>query len=225
MPLSDALRKVKGFLVETEPGDDEPVSATPFPTAPGEPAPVPRATKTLEQIAREQPGPSLEEIKVPAAPTQPVERPDGTVDYGAIYAMAGLPHAPFSAEQVLEILASLPEALPMEAKRATLKVTLNAMSATMGVTPETVVADASRKLTALGVYAQGNAEQTAAYIQKSEAEIARMEGEIAQRRAKIESAKARQVTMAEACNKEADRLDDVLEFFSLDAGSSKHAPV
>ena len=222
MPLSDALKKVKGFLIETEPGDEEPVSATPFPAAPN--APAPKATKTLEQIAREQPGPSLDEIKVPATPTQPVERTDGSVDYGAIYAVAGLPAAAFTAEQVLEILASLPEALPLEAKRATLKVTLNAMSATMGVTPETVVADASRKLTALGQFANTYSGDAVAYVQKAEADIARMEADIAKRREGIENAKRRQAHMVEACNVEADRLDDVLEFFSMDAGSSKLAP-
>lgn len=221
MPLSDALKKVKGFLVETEPGDAAPVSATPFPAAPNE---APKPTKTLEQIAREQPGPSLEEIQVPAKPTQPVERPDGSVDYGAIYAMAGLPTAAFTAEQVLEILASLPAELPMEAKRATLKVTLNAMGATLGVTPETVVADASRKLTALGGFAQNFTKDATEYVQKAQEDIARMETEIARRRESIASAQARQAHMVEACNHEADRLDDVLEFFTLDAGSSRHAP-
>lgn len=223
MPLNDALKKAMGLFVEVEP-DAASVASTPFPAAPSEPAPTPKVTKSIEQIAREQPGPNLDEIKVPAAPTQPVERADGTVDYAAIYAMAGLPSAAFTAEQVLEILASLPEALPIEAKRATLKVTLNAMTATMGVTPETVVADASRKLTALGQYAQGHAEHTAAYVQKAEAEIARMEAEIVRLKERIGLAQAKQVTMTEACNREADRLDDVLEFFSMDAGTSKLAP-
>ena len=227
MPLNDALKKAVGLFVEVDHDEPASVAATPYPVSPSSVAPsepAPKATKTVEQIAREQPGPSLDEIKVPAAPTQPVERPDGSVDYGAIYAMAGLPHAAFSAEQVLEILASLPAELPLAARRATLKVTLNAMGAALGVTPETVVADASRKLTALGQYAQGFASHTAEYIQKSEAEIVRMEGEIAGRRARIEESRTRQVGIADACNAEADRLDDVLEFFSLDAGSSKHAP-
>ena len=222
MPLNDALKKAVGLFVEVD-HDDAPVASTPFPAAPSE-TPAPKATKSVEQIAREQPGPSLDEIKVPATPTPPVERADGSVDYAAIYAMVGLPHAAFSAEQVLEILASLPDALPMEARRATLKVTLNAMGATLGVTPETVVADASRKLTALGQYANNYTADATAYVGKAEADIARMEADITKRREGIETAKRRQAHMVEACNAEADRLDDVLEFFSLDAGSSKHAP-
>ncbi len=229
MPLSDALKKVKGFLIAPEEGD-VPVSSTPFPTPPGAttpaptPSPAPKATKTLEQIAREQPGPSLDEIKVPATPSAPVERADGSVDFNAIYAMAGLAPTPFTAEQALEILASLPVELPMATKRATMKVTLNAMGATLGVTPETVVADASRKLTALGAFAAHFTEDATAYANKAEGEIARLEAEIAHLRERIGNAQARQVKMVEACDHEADRLDDVLEFFSLDAGSSKHAP-
>ncbi len=221
MPLNDALKKVSGLFFEADPEEakaapahvDEPVAA-----------PAPRPTKSVEQIAREQPGPNLDEIKVAPTPSQPIERPDGSVDFDAIYASAGLPKSAFTAEQVLEILASLPAELPLAAKRATLKVTLQAMGSTLGVTPETVVADASRKLTALGAYAGSYTDQAASYVEKAEADIARMEGEIARRREKIQEVKARQVRMVEVCGKEADRLDDVLEFFSLDEGASKHAP-
>lgn len=223
MPLQDALKKVSGFFVEVDPADATHVSpATPAPAV--EPTPAPRVTKTLEQIAREQPGPNLDEIKAPETPSQPVERPDGSIDFNAIYSMAGLPVSPFTAEKVLEILGSLPAELPLEAKRATMKVTLSALGATLGVTPETVVADASRKLTALGSYAETYTQQAATYVEKAEAEIARMEAEIALRRERIEAAKVRQQGMVKACDQEADRLDDVLEFFSLDTGASKHAP-
>jgi hypothetical protein len=222
MPLQDALKKVSGFFVEVEPTDAPSVPSVATPSA--QPTPVPKVTKTLEQIAREQPGPNLDEIKAPETPTQPIERPDGSVDFDAIYATAGLPAAPFTAEKVLEILGSLPPELPLEAKRATMKVTLSALGATLGVTPETVVADASRKLTALGAYAQTFTQQAATYVEKAEAEIARMEADIILRREKIAAAKVRQQKMVESCDQEADRLDDVLEFFSLDTGASKHAP-
>lgn len=220
MPLNDALKKVSGLFFEADPEEAHAVSAAPIPEA----APAPKPTKSVEQIAREQPGPNLDEIKVPSTPAPSVERADGSIDFGAIYTIAGLPPSPFTAEQALEILSSLPEELPMSAKRATMKVTLTAMGAALGVTPETVVADASRKLTALGAYAANFTEDATAYAAKAEAEIARLEGEIARRREGIASAQARQVRMVEICGKEADRLDDVLEFFTLDAGASKHAP-
>ena len=222
MPLQDALKKVSGFFVEVDPADAPTTQAASVPVA--EPTPTPKVTKTIEQIAREQPGPNLDEIKTPETPSQPVERPDGSVDFGAIYSSVGLPVAPFTAEKVLEILASLPAELPLEAKRATMKVTLGALGATLGVTPETVVADASRKLTALGSYAETFTQQAATYVEKAEAEIARMEADIVLRKEKIAAAKVRKQAMVQACDQEADRLDDVLEFFSLDTGASKHAP-
>ena len=222
MPLNDALKKAYGLFVEVDP--DEPRSSANSQDAAPAHSPTPRVTKTIEQIAREQPGPNLDEIKVPATPVSSIERADGSIDFAAIYASAGLTTSPFTAEQVLEILAALPAELPIEAKRATMKVTLNAMGATLGVTPETVVADASRKLAALAAQASNYTEGAMAYVEKAEAEIVRLEGEIARRREGIGMAKSRQVHMVEACGKEADRLDDVLEFFSLDTGASKHAP-
>lgn len=218
MPLSDALKKAYGLFVEVE-------AETPTAGGPSvEMAPAPKVTKTVEQIVREQPGPNLDEIKVPATPAPAIERADGSIDYAGIYTLAALPDAPFSAEKALEILSSLPAELPLEAKRATMKVTLSALGATLGVTPETVVADASRKLTALSAYAASYTDQAKSYIAKAEEEITRLEGEIARRKENIETAKGRQVRMVEACGQEADRLDDVLEFFSLDTGPSKLAP-
>ncbi len=228
MPLSDALKKAYGLFVEVDPNSpgaemSSAMSSTPMSSSlPSDPAP--RATKTVEQIAREQPGPNLDEIKVPSTPAPAIERADGSVDYQGIYVLAALPEAAFPAEKALEIFSSFPAELPLEAKRATMKVTINALGATLGVTPETVVADASRKLAALNAYAGSYTDQAKTYVQKAEEEIQRLEGEIARRKESIEVAKGRQVRMVEACNKEADRLDDVLEFFSLDTGTSKLAP-
>jgi hypothetical protein len=224
MPLQDARKKVSGFFVEVDPADAVHADLTSAATPAVAPTPVPKVTKTVEQIAREQPGPNLDEIKAPETPSQPIERADGSIDFNAIYSTAGLPSAPFTAEKVLEILGSLPAELPLEAKRATMKVTLGALAGTLGVTPETVVADASRKLTALGAYAETYTQQAATSVEKAQAEIARMEAEIERRKESIEAAKSRQLRMVQACDQEADRLDDVLEFFSLDTGASKHAP-
>ncbi len=223
MPLSDALKKAYGLFVEVDPNAVETETISSVAATPSA-APTPRVTKTVEQIAREQPGPNLDEIKVPSTPAPAIERADGSVDYHGIYALAGLPEAAFPAEKALEIFGSFPAELPLEAKRATMKVTISALGATLGVTPETVVADASRKLAALNAYAGSYTDQAKTYVQKAEEEIQRLEGEIARRKESIEVAKGRQVRMVECCNKEADRLDDVLEFFSLDTGTSKLAP-
>jgi hypothetical protein len=188
--------------------------------------PIPSRAKTAEQIAREQPGPNLEEIKVPPTPQQPQEPvvdAGGNVNYAAVYRMANIGDSPFTAEQVLDILNSLPAELPIEAKRATLKVTLAAIAKTNGVTQEAVVADASRKLTALGAFAETYSEHARQYIAKAEQQIAAAEAEIQRLRQGIADAKAKEGQAIQSCQKECDRLDDVLEFFSLDVPPSKYA--
>lgn len=199
--------------------------------APATPKPSTK-TKTVEQIVREQPGPNLDEIKVPEAaanpvppipPAEPIIGADGKINFDSIYRLANLPTVAFTAEQILELFASLPTDLPLDSKRATIRVTLGAMAKSLGVTTEQIVADASRKLAALASYDESFAKQASDYTAKAEVEIMTLEQQIADKRKAIRDAKSKQTSMHEACAKECDRLDDVLEFFTLDVPPSKHA--
>lgn len=190
--------------------------------APKKPVTAP-ATRTVEQIVRDTPGPNLDEIKPTATSSTPVIDEAGAVNFSSIYALAALPSSPFSAEQVLELLATLPASLPIEAKRATVNVTVNAMAKATGVTSDAIVADASRKLAALTAYAKSYADQATQFITRADAEITALEAEIEQKKRAIDDAKAKQTKMVQACTAESDRLDDVLEFFSLDVHPSKYA--
>lgn len=247
MRIGETLKKAAGLFVELDststddfykgvsPAAPRPVAPHPaaaaIPTpSPGPstpsyvstmPAPAP-ASKTIEQVVRESPGPNLDEIKV-TAPATPVVSPDGTVDFLSIYRLAGLPASPFTAEQVIELMCALPAELPLETKRATLKVTVKAMAQSLGVTPDSILADASRKLAALAAYAQSYVHQADEYVGKAELEIGALEQEIAKRRQSIAEAKAKQSAVNDSCHQESDRLDDVLEFFSLDVPPSKYA--
>jgi hypothetical protein len=223
MRIGDTFKKAASLFVEMPEGTQEPqkldaldvMASTPIPKA------VPR---TVEDVVREQPGPNLDEIKVAADPAQPVVDSTGAVHFVEIYRLAALPTAPLTAEQILEILSSLPADLPLASKRATVKVTIDAMSKTANVTTDSIVTDASRKLAALNAYTKSFSDQAADYVQKAEADIAGLESQIAARKASIEDAKKRQQVVTEACTAESERLDEVLEFFTLDAGASKHAP-
>jgi DNA anti-recombination protein RmuC len=125
---------------------------------------------------------------------------------------------------MLETLHSLPVELPLETRRATVKAMLSTLGKTMGATPETVVSDASRKLAALDSFAQFMEKKTTATISKNEEEIAALEAQIDAKRTAIQAAKTELAKVTNGCEAEADKLDDVLEFFSLDVGASKHAP-
>lgn len=239
--IGNTLKKAAGLFFEFDEDPNAPVAKPEEPkeewnvmTADAPAAPKSKV-KTAEQIVREQPGPNLDEIKVPAEaatptpvtpptpPAQPVIGPDGKISFEAIYALANLPTVPFTAEQILELFSSLPADLPLDSKRATIKVTLGAMAKNMGVTTEQIVADASRKLAALAAYNDSFAKQADEYSTKAQVEILTLEQQIADKRKAIEDAKAKQTTMYQSCVTESDRLDDVLEFFSLDVPPSKLA--
>ncbi len=200
-------------------------------TAPATPGAVPApasantkgAAKTVEQIVRDAEGPNLDEIarRVPDATADAA--PGKKVTPADIYAAAKLPAVPFSAEQMLDMLHSLPAELPLETKRATVKVTLGALGKTMGATPETIAADASRKMASLAAYADHLSKRTEEFAAREEAAVAEMQKQIEVKRQSIVAARQNSQRSMELCKVESERLDDVLEFFSLDVPPSKYA--
>ncbi len=180
--------------------------------------------KTVEQIVREAEGPNLDEIKVVAPPASVAGGTGGSLDFGAIYNAAKLTPSSFGAEQMLEMLTSMPAELPLKTKRATIKAMLSTIGKNVGATPETVVADASRKLAALAAYADFLSKKTGEFTAKSETEIAELEAQVDAKKTAIQNARAEQARITTACETESDRLDDILEFFSLDVAPSKYAP-
>jgi flagellar motility protein MotE (MotC chaperone) len=122
------------------------------------------------------------------------------------------------------MLTSLPAELPLAMKRQTVTVALNAMGRSIGATPETIVADASRKLAALTAYTDNLSRQTSQTIVAAEDEIKALQAEIEAKRQEIAAVQQRLANAVSVCHAESDRLDDVLEFFSLDVPPSKHSP-
>jgi hypothetical protein len=235
MGIKETLRKAAGLLIELPP---ETPSVTPG-TAPageldalladlegktsGKPAPTKTApTKTVEQIVRDAEGPNLEQIRVSSGEPVPISG-EGQVEFATVYKNAGLPAVGFTAEQMLELLASLPSELPLDTKRHTVRVSLGALGKTMGATPETIVSDASRKLAALHAYVEQLGAQTDAQVSGAQQEIAALEAQIEAKRKAIQEAKVRLTGVTRSCEAESDRLDDILEFFSLDLPPSRYA--
>ncbi|HEY3416538.1 MAG TPA: hypothetical protein VGM23_06620 [Armatimonadota bacterium] len=221
MSLRDNLRKAAGLFIEIPRDDDAMVSdVTPDDTATSTtPAPV----STVGNIVRQAEGPNLDEISVPAAATAAVDVADGNLKFVDLYQQAGFPTVPFTAEQMLDMLASLPTDVPLDSKRQMVKATLNAMGKAIGATPENIVTDASRKLAALTSYVEAVSKKTAEFNSTTELEIAALQAQIGEKRKAIEAGKQRQALIAKCCETEANRLDDVLEFFSLDVPPSKYA--
>ncbi len=190
------------------------------------------APRSVEDIVREAQGPNLDEVKVDEAQIAavPMGAPGGilsgeTIDFGAIYRAANLPTTSFGAEQMLETLQSLPAELPLETRRATVRAMLSTLGKATGATPETVVADASLKLAALESFEGFMVRKTSEAVAQSEQEIAELEAQIDAKRQQIQKSKGELLRVQNGCEGESGKLDDVLEFFSLDVGASKYAPV
>lgn len=211
----DDIDKRLARMTQTLQGmDEKPV------TAPGT-----GAGRTVEQVVRESEGPNLDEITV--APDQADEasilKEDGTIDFAALYAHADLPATPFSAEQARDMVASLPANLPLEMKRQTVQVMVGSLGKAIGATSETIVTDASRKVAALSAYADHTAQQATDFVAAAEFEIEAMLKQVEEKRQGILATRERQAQIQSLCDTEAHRLDDVLEFFSLDVPPSRNA--
>jgi len=190
----------------------------------GQTEPAPRPAKTVEQIVKDAPGPNLDQINVASQEVAELIQPDGTVKFAAIYEAARLPAVPFTSEQIMEMFAGLPAELPIATRRQMIKVSINAMGRSIGATPENIVADASRKLAALSAYTDHLGATTNEYVGLSQQKIALLEAQIAETRKSIETAQSKLTKETELCTAEAHKLDEVLEFFSLDVAPSSYAP-
>jgi len=230
MGLRDAMRRAASLLVETGPAPDDSDAAV------GKNidellAASANQARTVEQLVRDSDGPNLDEIAIPPAAVTPTTdlltgspTIEGEVTPAAIYQLAGLPTAPFTAEQMLEMLDSLPQELPLDTRRQTVKVTLGALGKSMGATPETVVADAMRKMAALTAYVENLAKQSTGVAATAETEIAELQAQIEARRQMVQSARQQVAVATNLCEVESEKLDEVVEFFSLDVAPSKYAP-
>lgn len=234
MNLFNTLRKAGSLLVELPP-EENPINSLHAEDVSGDDIPLPEnarlsydmnvpksGARTVADIARETDGPNLDQVQVDGA-ALPSTSADKPLDFPAIYRAAKLPETGFGAEQMLETLASLPAELPLETKRMTVRAMLGTLGKTTGATPETLVADASRKLAALNSFTGFMDKKTGETVAQNETEIAQLQAQIEEKRSAILNAKTEIARVHQACELESDRLDDVLEFFSLDQGASKYA--
>ncbi len=228
MSIKNVLRRATEMFVELpeEQPDYSSMKTTinPGPTSSVTPTPVHTQTMSVKQIVENTEGPNLDEISLTEEQAKEGLAPGGIPNFEKVYANASLPKATFGAEQALEVIASLPAELPLSVKRATVHATLAAMGKAMGVDTDSVIADASRKMAALGAFEDSLNLQSKKYIEAKAAEIQMHEAKIAELKGKIDSSSQSLKNALSLCAAENERLDDVLEFFTLDIGASKNAP-
>lgn len=189
---------------------------------PAAPPPSPAApSRTVEQIVREAAGPNLDQINVGSGDLPDVIGPDGSPNFAPLYTRAGLPPVSYSSEQMLDMLTSLPAELPLAVKRQTVNAMLKGIGTSIGASPETIVADASRKIAALAAYVDTSAHQADGDARKLLLEIQDYEAKIAEHKRTIETSQAKQTQISQVCSTQAAQLHQVLEFFSRDESAAK----
>ena len=230
MSLRDAMRKAASLIVELPPEatelnlrssdidlDLDSWPDTDLPAKAQLPGAVAASSQTIEQLARNADGPNSSQTEMTRQPPNAVG--ESALDFAAIYAAANLPPTQFGADEMLNVLRSMPADVPLQTKRVTVKAVLNGM-ANMGASPENIVADASRKLAALQAFEGFMERKTGETIETSESEIARLESQIEARRQSMKNAQSELARVTQECGSEADKLGEVLEFFSLDESAN-----
>jgi hypothetical protein len=139
---------------------------------------------------------------------------DGLVDFARLYAQAGVPAVPFTAEQALDMLQNMPANVSEDARQQIIGVTLSALGRSVGGTPEAIVADAARKQAALQEFRRARGDQLVELTGTAQARIAALEREIAESREVIARATRQYETLSGNCQAEEARLDGVVDFFS-----------
>ncbi|MEK6409797.1 MAG: hypothetical protein AABN34_22965 [Acidobacteriota bacterium] len=215
--MRDKFRKAAGYLIEFAPDEAKAEdSIGPKPNnllaerkqATKLTAKKPTRSRNVEQFVRQVEGPSPGDASTPP----PLVTKDGKVDFSAIYQQANLPAVPFTAEQMLEILLSLPPELASDTKRLTVKATLNTLGRSLGATEETIVADASRKLAALAAHSENISRQTTEYITNVQMKITALQARVEEKHNTIEGTRQKLIQFTQMCQVESQHLEDLLRF-------------
>jgi hypothetical protein len=208
-------------------------SATPGETA-GHPAAAASAAASSSAAPARATPPSGGEVAPPseakpasasagAALPMPQVGADGKADFSAIYTAAGLASPAFSAEQAIAMIDELPKELPEEVRRLTVRTTMTAMGKSLGVSPDTVVTDAARKVAALTSFTDNLKQRVSDYeagmeqeITNLKTKIAELEGKIVEYQSSIEGVKQKQREVHVLCEEEAHRFHELADFFRSD---------
>jgi len=193
---------------------------------------------TLDQMNKQMSGTSMSDITVnvtqealnpnapvtPKAPAAPIVNGDN-VDFTPIYQEANLPPVALTAEGFLQMIGELGD-IPLPQKRTMVGTMLNTMAkATPGVNSANIANDALLKIKSLSVYSDGVKAQLVSFVTDREKSIADAKARIEQEQKAMETARSRVDKLVTWCEREGNKLDDVLEFFSSDSGSSKLADI
>ncbi len=137
----------------------------------------------------------------------PSPTPSPDFDLSDVYRQRGISPVPFSAEQALALLDSLPKGIRPETRRQAFIDLLEGIS----TSPAAVKEDARGKVDALTAQADDASGEFAEFITNTEEEIAGLEKEIRDKQEALEHARAAEEQVTQQCRAEAERLKTLLQ--------------
>jgi hypothetical protein len=137
----------------------------------------------------------------------------GQVDYPAVFRAAGIPDDEQARiDKARTLLQTLPIDTPREVKRQIVEASLKAF----GYPVEKIIETGAQEIQALEVYIQAGQKDTQALLVQSQQRLEELNAEIARVKQIMEEQVASQYALANACNQEKLRVQEVLEFFGQD---------
>jgi hypothetical protein len=169
------------------------------------------ADALIAKYASETPAETPPEVQLQGELPKPV---GGQVDYAAVFRAAGIADDEQARiDKARTLLQTLPTETPREVKRQIVEASLKAF----GYPVEKIIETGAQEIQALEVYIQAGQKDTQALLVQSQQRLEELNAEIARVKQVMEEQVAAQYALANACNQEKLRVQEVLEFFGQDA--------
>jgi hypothetical protein len=138
----------------------------------------------------------------------------GNVDFPAVFRAAGLgDDEQGRIDKAMTLLKTLPAETPKEVKKQIVEASLKAF----GYPVEQIIEAGAQEIQALEVYIQAGQRDTQTLLQQSQQRLAELEAETARVKQVMEQQVTAQTALAQACNQQKLKVQEVLEFFGQEA--------
>jgi len=169
------------------------------------------ADDLIAKYATETPAAPPPEVKLEGDLPKPI---DGKIDFAAVLRAAGLSDEEQGRiEKARGLLKTLPAETPKEVKRQIVEASLKAF----GYPVEKIIETGAQAIQALEIYIQAGQKDTQTLLVESQKRLEELNAEIARVKKVMEDQVAQQYGLAQKCNDEKLRVQEVLEFFGQEA--------
>jgi hypothetical protein len=175
-----------------------------------------KADESAEQLIakyanQEPPPPPPSEVQLSGALPK---AEGGNVDFPAVYRAAGLADEEQGRiDKAMTLLKTLPAETPKEVKKQIVEASLKAF----GYPLEQIIEAGALEIQALEVYIQAGQRDTQTLLQQSQQRLSELEAETARVKQVMEQQVTAQTALAQSCNQQKLKVQEVLEFFGQEA--------